>query len=92
MATVNFLYRSTKPKAKLIARLLFRKDGIDYVHAVKTKVEVQKNYWNKQHKIPKPKDIEISNEQIRVNTELNKIEKHVLKTFNLVEVSEVSKK
>ena len=90
MATVNFLYRSTKPKAKLIARLLFRKDGIDYVHAVKTKVEVQKNYWNKQHKIPKPKDIEISNEQIRVNTELNKIENHVLKAFDLVAVNEVS--
>lgn len=91
MATVNFLYRSTKPEANLIARLLFRKNGTDYVHAAKTKFEVTKEYWNKKHNLKRPNNIEISNKQLAVNTELNKIEKHVLKAFNSVEVIEVSK-
>lgn len=91
MATVNFLYRSTKPEANLIARLLFRDNGTDYVHAAKTKFEVTKDYWNKQHNLTRVKDIEISNKQVEVNTELNKIEKHVLKAFNSVDISEISK-
>lgn len=90
MATVNFLFRSTKSKANLVIRLLFRDNGQDYVYGAKTKCEVTKDYWKKQHNLTRVKDIEISNERIRLNTELNKIEKHVLRAFNSVEVSEVS--
>ncbi|MCB9363402.1 MAG: tyrosine-type recombinase/integrase [Flavobacteriales bacterium] len=91
MATVNFLYRSTKPKANLILRLLFRENSIDYVFGAKTKFEVDKLYWTKHHNLKRVKDIEISNKQLKVNEALNKIENHVLKAFDSVDVSEVSK-
>ena len=90
MATVNFLYRSTKDKSNLVLRLLFRFNDTDFVFGAKTKVEVSKNYWSKQHK-SKSKDIEISNKQLEINTELNKIENHVLTAFNSINPNEVSK-
>jgi integrase len=90
MATVNFLYRSTKEKANLHLRLLYRFNETDFVFGANTKFEVLKDYWNKQHK-RKSKDIDISNRQTEVNTELNKVENHVLNAFNSVNPDEVNK-
>jgi hypothetical protein len=90
MASVNFLYRSTKDKATLNLRLLFRYNDNDYVFGAKTKFEVAKDYWTKQHN-KKSKDIEITNQQTETNTELNKIENHVLQAFNSVNPDEVNK-
>ncbi|OAZ03644.1 tyrosine-type recombinase/integrase [Flavobacterium succinicans] len=90
MATVNFLYRSTKEKANLHLRLLYRFNDTDFVFGANTKFEVLKDYWNKQHK-KKSKDIDISNRQTEVNTELNKIENHVLNAFNSVNPDEINK-
>lgn len=59
MATVNFLYRSNKPEAKLILRLLFRFEGTDFVIAENTKISVSKDYYvNKKN--TKTDKIEIS--------------------------------
>ncbi|UOK41641.1 MULTISPECIES: tyrosine-type recombinase/integrase [Flavobacterium] len=91
MATVNFLYRSTKDKANLVLRLLYRFNDTDFVFGANTKFETTKEYWSKQHK-KKSKDINITNEQTRVTTELNKIENHVLKAFDSVSPKEVNKK
>ena len=90
MATVNFLYRSTKEKANLHLRLLYRFNDTDFVFGANTKYEVSKLYWSKQHKI-KSKDILVSNKQTEVNNELNKIENHVLNAFNTVSTDEVNK-
>lgn len=60
MASVNFLYRSTKDKSNLVLRLLYRYDGKDYVFGAKTQFEVFKQYWTKQHK-KKFKDIDVTN-------------------------------
>lgn len=90
MATVNFLYRSTKEKANLNLRLLFRHNENDFVFGGKTKVEVSKHYWSKQHK-KKSKDIEVTNYQTEINTELNKIENHILKAFNSVNPESINK-
>lgn len=90
MATVNFLYRSTKEKANLILRLLYRSNDTDFVFGGNTKYEVSKYYWKKQHK-KKSKDINITNRQTEVNNELNKIENHVLNAFNSVNPDEVNK-
>ena len=90
MATVNFLYRSTKDKANLVLRLLYRFDDNDLVFGAKTKFEVSKHYWTKQHK-KKSKDIDITNQQTETNTELNKIENHVLKAFNSVSPDTINK-
>lgn len=90
MASINFLYRSTNENSNLNLRLLFRNNGKDYVFGTKTKVEVSKYYWTKQHK-KKSKDIEIANKQTDINNELNKIENHVLKAFNSVNVETINK-
>ena len=90
MASINFLYRSTKDKSNLSLRLLFRYNGKDYVFGSKTKLEVEKTYWNKQHK-KKSKDITITNKQTEINIELNKIENHILGAFNSAEPDKVNK-
>lgn len=91
MATVNFLYRSKKDEAPLNLRLLYRYDGKDYVIGAKTKFEVTKIYWNKQHNLKRPKDIDVINLQNEVNQELNKIENHILKAFNNADPLAISK-
>jgi integrase len=90
MASINFLYRSTKVKSNLVLRLLYRYNGADYVFGAKTKFEIEKNYWSKQHK-KKSKDIEITNKQTDVNNELNKIENHVLNAFKSVSIETINK-
>ena len=90
MASINFLYRSTKDKSNLSLRLLFRYNGKDYVFGSKTKLEVEKTYWNKQHK-KKSKDITITNKQTEINIELNKIENHILGAFNSANPDKVNK-
>jgi len=90
MATVNFLYRSTKEKANLHLRLLYRLNDTDFVFGANTKYEVSKMYWTKQHKI-KSKDILVSNKQTEVNNELNKIENHILNAFNSVNPDLINK-
>ena len=87
MASVNFLYRSTKPQANLILRLLYGNNVI----GAKTKYLIDKDYWINQHAKTRVKDIEISNKQVEVNAELNKIENHVLKALNSININEVSK-
>ena len=90
MASVNFLYRSTKDKSNLVLRLLYRYDGKDYVFGAKTKLEVFKHYWTKQHK-KKSKDIDITNKQTVINSDLNKIENHILKAFSVQDTGSVNK-
>lgn len=90
MATINFLYRSTKETANLSLRLLYRYNDVDFVFGANTQENTSKDYWTKQHK-KKSKDIEISNKQTDLNSKLNKIENHILKAFGLVNPDEVTK-
>ena len=92
MASINFLYRSSKDTANLTVRLLYRHDDIDYVIAGKTKIEVTKHYWQKQHKLTRVKDIEISNLQVKINAELNLLENHLMEAFNNVNPKTIDKK
>ena len=81
MASVNFLYRSLKDHSCLNLRLLYRFNDKDYVIASKTNLEVSKDYWKNKHKV-KVKDISLINKQVEINTEINKITNHLLKSFN----------
>lgn len=81
MATINFLYRSTKEKANLHVRLLYRYNDFDFVFGANSNFEVSKEYWNKLHK-KSTKDAELKTKQTEVNNELNKIENHILNSFN----------
>ena len=96
MATVNFLYRSTKDVAPLNIRLLYRvtqKDNHkDYVLGGRTQLAISKYYWTKRHNLKRVKDIEVSNKQTEINTELNKIENHVLTAFANAQAESINKK
>jgi len=98
MATVNFLYRSTKDQAALNIRLLHRffddsepKGYRDLILGTKTKLSVSKHYWNQQHNLKRVKDIEISNKQTEINQEINKIQNYILKAFNQADHGKIDK-
>lgn len=82
MAAINYLYRSTKPISTLNLRLLYRYNNEDYVIGSKTKLEVSKAYWSKQHTLKRVKDIDLIHKQTNVNKELKKIESFILTAFN----------
>jgi integrase len=90
MATINFLYRSEKDNSNLHLRLLYRYENKDFVFGANTKFEIKKEYWQNHHK-KKSRDIVLTNEQIRVNSELNKIENHVLNAFRSVVPDTITK-
>ena len=90
MASVNFLYRSNKSSAFLILRLLFRNEDKDFVFGVKTKVEVSREYWTKQHK-KKSRDIAIINQQTEIKNELAKVESYLLGVFHNANVNDIDK-
>ncbi|CAM4182170.1 phage integrase SAM-like domain-containing protein [Zobellia nedashkovskayae] len=103
MATINFLYRSTKQNECLNVRLLFRVNNKDYVQGAKTKLTVYsydelandaklsgKKYWDEFHLKRNSKDIDIKNKQREIDVELNKIENHILNAFRNAEVMKVT--
>ncbi|MGJ8685762.1 MAG: phage integrase SAM-like domain-containing protein [Nonlabens sp.] len=98
MATVNFLYRSTKSEASLNVRLLYRvqdesKNGgyTDYTLGAKTQLRVSRDYWNKQHNLKRLSDIELINKISEVKTQLTNIEKNILEKFHETDISEITK-
>jgi hypothetical protein len=92
MATINFLFRSSKEKANLNVRLLFRHNNKDYVLGAKTKLEVTKLYWNKQHKLKRIKNIELANFQRDLLTNMHEIERFVFNEFENFNKNEIEKK
>ena len=81
MATINFLYRSNKDKANLNLRLLYRKNGIDYVIGGISKIEVSKDYWSKYHNSKRISDIDTKNLQTEINNKLSTLENYILNQF-----------
>ncbi|GAB5400136.1 MAG: phage integrase SAM-like domain-containing protein [Aureisphaera sp.] len=71
--------------------MLFRYNDKDYVFGARTKFEVSKHYFTKEHTQKRPKDIEVTNKQLKVNTELNNIENHVLGAFRGTDLKSISK-
>ena len=108
MASINFLYRSTTSKAFLNLRLLYRITGEkykkgyqDFTIGGKTKLEVSKQYWNKEHsqtRFKRTNDIdeinkiqELKEKQNVINLELNQIESFILTSFNSTNPEKISK-
>lgn len=73
MATVYYLYRSSKEKGFLEVRL----QHLQLIWHAKSKIEVTKTFWNDQRKI-KTRDINIKNEQIRVSKECSELENLII--------------
>lgn len=91
MATVNFLYRSTKDEAPLNLRLLYRHNEKDFVIGGKTKLQVSKNYWENYHHKQRIKDIEVKNLQTDINNQIGELENHILNVFRTTAVERVNK-
>jgi site-specific recombinase XerD len=92
MATINFLYRSTKDKANLIARLLFRHEDKDFVIGANTKKEIEKKHWQEYQSFnPKTKDAAVILRQLELQTELSAISNHILEAFSNTAIDEVNK-
>lgn len=73
MATVRFMFRATKDKAKIKIRSFFRKENVDYRLGTYTKLTVIREYWEKYHSAVRIKDIKFRNMQNEVHNELNAI-------------------
>lgn len=92
MATINFLFRSTKEEAPLTLRLLFRNNNTDYVFGSNIKLQVSNEYWTKQHNNKRIKETAIINKKVEVNDELGKIQKFILKAFDNTDTNILDKK
>lgn len=101
MATVKFLYRSTKENESLNIRLLFRHEKKDYVLGAKTKFYIYshdeliennklsaRRYWNELHN-KNTRDPDLIEKQGNVNHEISNIRNYVLKAFKEAKVLEV---
>jgi hypothetical protein len=98
MATVNFLYRSTREDANLVARLLFTHNDKNEVLGANTKFLINGKYWTANHvpnkktkKIAGTKDPVVLNKRVEVAAELKNINDHILKAFNSVNPDHVNK-
>lgn len=102
MATINFLYRSTKENAPLNLRLLFRHEETDYTQGAKTKIHIYshdeltdndklsaKQYWSKLHNKKNVKDIDLENKQTEVKLKLNSLKNQILKEFSKSPVTDI---
>ena len=92
MATVNFLYRSKRPESFLTIRLLYRNQK-DYVIGAKTKLKVSKDYWETTHQrnLKDIRDVDQRNTYNAVNTELARIQAHVLDEFDKTDIGSINK-
>lgn len=91
MATVNFLYRSTKPQAKLNIRLLFRRNGEDVVLGAKSEIEVSADYWNNYHFKETLKDIKDLETQQYYTSEIKRLNIFLIKQFNSSDIDQINK-
>lgn len=76
MATVHYLYRSTRDKAPLEVRL----QHLNFIWGAKSEIEVSKDFWN-NHRKTKSRNIDIRNEQVRVKGLCSNLENFILDNF-----------
>lgn len=99
MATVNFLYRSIKPKAKLNVRLLYRindtkyKSGYkDFTIGGRSKISISKEDWeNIQIQRKVNSDPDLYNLKAEIQKQKNDLRFYILDRFNEANESEVDK-
>lgn len=87
MATVRFMFRTTKDKAKIKIRFFFRKENVDYQLETYTKLTVTREYWDKYHNAVRIKDVTYRNMQNEVHNELNDIENFILEKAEQDDIS-----
>lgn len=104
MATIKYYYRSTKENAALTVRLTFRHNSTDCVIGANSYIliysreEISKNsalsgkfYWEKQHNAQRLKDIDVINKRSELSTILNRLENHILSSFEHINPEQANK-
>lgn len=82
MASVNFLYRSTKDSAKIVLRFLHRTEtGRDLQIDQRTNETVTKDFWSNVFKKKRITDPILINDKLTLEARLNFLTNHVLKSF-----------
>ena len=76
MATVHYLYRSTREKAPLEVRL----QHLNFIWCAKSEIEVTRDFWT-NHRKNKSRKIDIRNEQVRVEGKCSELENSILNAF-----------
>ena len=82
MATVKFLYRSTRDISPITIRLLFRNGLKDHVLESKTQITCSREDWKLMQNSRRIKDSELKNKRIEFDKDTIDIERHVLTAFN----------
>lgn len=99
MATVNFLYRSIKPKAKLNVRLLYRVHNSEFEEGYKdftiggrSQIEITKEDWEN---IQKPREVrnnpDLHNLKTEIDNKKSDLRFHILDCFNEANESEINR-
>jgi integrase len=91
MATVKFLYRSTREVAPLTLRLSFRNGLKDHVIESKTQIVCNKQDWKLLQNSRRIKDARLKNKKIEFEKETIDVESYVLTAFNNSNQSAVDK-
>jgi integrase len=91
MATVKFLYRSTREVAPLTLRLSFRNGLKDHVVESKTQIVCNKQDWKLLQNSRRIKDARLKNKKIEFEKETIDVESYVLTAFNNSNQSAVDK-
>ena len=91
MATVKFLYRSTRDIATITLRLSFRNGLKDHVIESKTQITCSKEDWKLMQNSRRIKDAKLKNKKNEFDKETIEIESHVLRAFNNSNPSAVDK-
>ena len=81
MASINFLYRSSKESANLKVRLLFRHDDNDFVIESNSNVFVTSIYWKQLHHKKKVRDHALLNKQNQIHKDIRALEVYILDRF-----------
>ena len=82
MATVKFLYRSTRDIGPVTLRLLFRNGLKDCVLESKTQITCSKLDWKLLQNSKRIKDARLKNKKIEFEKDTMDIERHVLTAYN----------
>lgn len=91
MATVNFLFRSTKESANLTLRLLYRNMGKDFTIDGNSKITIEKEFWVRNLNQKKIKDVIILNKQTQYKKLINDLSIHIINKLENLDLSLVNK-
>lgn len=91
MASVNFLYRSTKPYGKLTARLLYRHMDQDFQYDSPTDIYVEKPFWDIYKTSKRLREAHLIEKKTIIEAKTSDLVVHVLNKFTKENTANINK-